>query len=195
MKRLGIGHWLGMTIVALLLPGVAAAQSSSAPTTSGVFGGTASHFIPRDIWNRMLERPEDAGDGGFLVEAPIDAVWTALSEVLKEFDVPISFSDRAAGEMGTIKAKMYKRLGRAAVSEFLRCGEGTSGPNADMYVVYVSVAAFVKPGTGNQTAAMAMIGGEAVDLPNGRNDVVPCTSSGRFELKVATAVRKRLGLK
>ena len=195
MGRFGIGHRFGIGMLAILLPGVAVGQSTSAPATSGVAGGFNSRFIPVEIWTRMLERPENAADGGFVVDASPDSVWVALTDVLKRFEVPFTYNDRAAGEMGIVKAKLYKRIGKSALSDFLRCGEGTSGPNADMYVVYVSIAAFVKAGTGNQTSGAAFIGGEAVDLPNGRNDVVPCTSSGQFETKIANAVRKRLGLK
>lgn len=192
MKRLGIGHWFGMALLAVLVPRALGAQASSAPATSGNAGGFNSRFIPVDVWTRMLERPENINDFGFKVQAPADSVWAALTDVMKLFDIPIGYTDRRAGEMGAVKAKMYKRLGKSAISEFLRCGEGTSGPNADMYVVYISVAAFVKSANEAETSAAVFISGDAVDLPNGRNDVVPCTSSGQFESKFAAAVKKRM---
>jgi len=190
MARIEIGHRMALALM-LVTPGVAVAQASS-QAVSGVAGAFNSRFIPTDLFTRMLERPEGSRDAGFKIEAPVDSVWVAMTDVMKQLDVPVSYADRAAGEMGTVKAKTYKRLGKYALSDLLRCGEGASGPNADMYVVYVSVAAFVKAGAGGETSVVAFIGGDAVDLPNGRNDVVPCSSSGQFEGRFAAALKKRM---
>ena len=63
-----------------------------------------------------------------------------MTEVFKAFDIPVSYSDQTAGELGTVKAKVMRRLGKEPLSNYLRCGEGLTGPNADSYVVYLSVA-------------------------------------------------------
>ncbi|MBL8987539.1 MAG: hypothetical protein JNJ80_14805, partial [Gemmatimonadetes bacterium] len=52
----------------------------------------------------------------------------------------------------------------------------------------------IKAGSDGTTTVLTLISGDAVDVPNGRNEVVPCTTSGQFEEKVAKAVRKRLGV-
>ncbi len=191
-REFGQRHRWAWGLALAFMPAMAAAQANSSAAVSGVAGGFNSRFIPMEIFSRMMERPEDNRDLTFKIAAPIDSVWVALTDVMKQFDIPVGYADRAAGEIGTVKAKMYKRLGKTALSDFLRCGEGSSGPNADMYVVYVSVATFVKAGTDGQTTVAAFMGGDAVDLPNGRNDVVPCTSSGQFESKFAAALKKRM---
>jgi hypothetical protein len=115
-----------------------------------------------------------------------------VEAAFREFDLPITVSDSAAGEVGTVRAKLYKRMGKKAISDFLRCGDGATGPNADMYVVYVSALSVVRPsGTGDQTIGV-MLTGQAVDLPNGRSDVVDCTSSGIFETLFTKRVAKQL---
>lgn len=163
------------------------------PAASGVFGGFAPRFVPLEVWTRMLTRPESA-PGAFVVAAPADSVWVALGEVLKRFDVPVGYADRAAGETGVIKVKLYRRMGKEPLSNYLRCGEGLTGPNADTYVMYLSAVGMIKAGADGKTTVLTLISGDAIDVPNGRNDVVPCTSSGQFEAKVAKAVRKRLGV-
>lgn len=190
MARIEIGHRLALALL-LGAPALGTAQTNT-PAVSGVAGAFNSRFIPTDLFTRMVERPEGSRDASFRIEAPVDSVWVAMTDVMKQLDVPVSYADRAAGEMGTVKAKSYKRLGKYALSDLLRCGEGASGPNADMYVVYVSVAAFVKAGPGKETSVAAFIGGDAVDLPNGRNDVVPCSTSGQFEGKFAALLKKRM---
>jgi hypothetical protein len=151
----------------------------------------SSRFVPLDVWQRMLERPENAPEA-LVVGLDQDAAWAALEATFKELEVPIAFSDKAAGEMGMVRAKLYKRMGKHPISRYLRCGEGTAGPNADMYVVYVSVLGFVRPTPNGQRMLYAMIAGQAVDLPNGRNEMMDCTSSGQFETLVIKALTKRL---
>ena len=177
----------------LLVAIPAAAQTNPAGVAAGVFGGSAPRFIPTSLWQRMLERPEDAPDP-LTLTVPRDSAWNAVESVLKGFDLPITFSDPASGQMGSVKSKLYKRMGKQAISEFLRCGEGTAGANADMYVVYVTAVAIVTDGgNGNQTIGV-LLTGQAVDLPNGRSDPVDCTSSGRFENRFTKELVKRLGV-
>ena len=174
--------------ICLLVAIPAAAQGQA-----GVFGGRASRFIPSSLWERMLERPKDAPEP-LTVTVSRDSAWTAVESVLKSFDLPITFSDPASGQMGSVKSKLYKRMGKQAISEFLRCGEGTAGANADMYVVYVTAVAIVTDGgNGNQTIGV-LLTGQAVDLPNGRSDPVDCTSSGRFENRFTKELVKRFGV-
>jgi hypothetical protein len=183
------------TSTALLLIGLAMAPGSvawgQAPPNVANAGGWVSRFVPAEIFQRMLERPERAPDALFL-KVDANAAWAAMETTLKELDVPAGFSDRSAGEMGAVKAKHYKRMGKASLSEYLRCGEGTAGPNADMYVVYVSVVGFVRTMPDGETGLQTMIAGQAVDLPNGRNEVIECTSSGQFESKAAKLLAKKL---
>ncbi|MCC7132196.1 MAG: hypothetical protein SFV24_04265 [Gemmatimonadales bacterium] len=185
-------RFLGAALAAGLLT-MAEPVQAQAPAASGVYGGFAPRFVPLDVWTRMLSRPETA-PGAFSVAAPADSVWAALGEVLKRFDVPLAYADRAAGEMGVVRTKLYRRMGKEPLSNFLRCGEGLTGPNADTYMVYLSAVGMIKAGSDGTTTVLTLISGDAVDVPNGRNEVVPCTTSGQFEEKVAKAVRKRLGV-
>lgn len=170
------------------------------PTSIANAGGWSSRFVPVSVLQRMLDRPERAPDA-LLISVEAEAAWHAMEATFKELGVPtdqgapVSFADRGAGELGVNNAKLYKRMGKAALSEYLRCGEGSAGPNADMYVVYVTVVGFVRPTKDGEIALQTMITGDAVDLPNGRNELLPCTSSGQFELKASKALTKRLILK
>lgn len=161
------------------------------PRAPSSIGHMPSRFVPLDVLQRMQERPENAPEA-LVVELDQDAAWAALEATFKDLEVPVSFSDKGAGEMGMVRAKLYKRMGKQPISRYLRCGEGTAGPNADMYVVYVSVLGFVRPTASGQRMIYGMIAGQAVDLPNGRNEIMDCTSSGQFETLVIKALTKRL---
>jgi len=93
-----------------------------------------------------------------------------------------------------VQTKTMRRLGKEALSVYLRCGEGLTGPNADSYVVYLSVAGFVKPAADNQLTVAVLVTAHAIDLPNGRNEVMYCHTTGRLEDRVGKAVQKRLGI-
>lgn len=188
-------HRIGTALVALLVGAseVSAAQNPTA-IPSGSTGNISSRFIPPEILTRMMERPAEL-PSSVVVTATRDEAWTALTEVFKALEIPVSYSDQPAGELGTVKAKVMRRLGKEALSSYLRCGEGLTGPNADSYVVYLSVAGFVKPATDGQVAVATLVTAHAIDLPNGRNDVMWCTTSGRLEEKIGKAVQKRLGAK
>ena len=190
-----MGHRIGSALVGLVV-GVSGALGAQNPTAlpSGSTGAINSRFIPPDILTRMMERPSEL-PSSVLVTAARDDAWIALTEVFKAFDIPVSYSDETAGELGTVKAKVMRRLGKEPLSNYLRCGEGLTGPNADSYVVYLSVAGFVKPAANGQVTVATLVTAHAIDLPNGRNDVMYCTTAGRLEDKIAKAVQKRLGAK
>ncbi len=185
----------GSALAALLL-GVSVAAPAQNPTAvaSGSTGAISSRFIPPELLSRMMERPAEL-PSSVTVAGGRDAAWLALTEVFKSFDIPVSYSDQAAGEVGTIKAKMMRRLGKQPLSQYLRCGEGLVGPNADSYVVYFSIAGFVKPAPRDEVTVATLVTAHAIDLPNGRNDVMYCTTTGRLEEKIAKAVQLRLLVK
>lgn len=190
-----MGHRIGSALVGLLVlvsGGLRAQNPTAVP--SGSTGAINSRFIPPDILTRMMERPSEL-PLSVVVTSTRDAAWVALTEAFKAFDIPLSYDDQAAGELGTVKAKVMRRLGKEPLSNYLRCGEGLTGPNADSYVVYLSVAGFVKPAANGQITVATLVTAHAIDLPNGRNDVMYCTTSGRLEDKIAKAVQKRLGAK
>ena len=190
-----MSHRIGLALAALLV-GASGASVAQNPTSipSGGTGNISSRFIPPEILSRMMERPSEL-PSSVVVTAPRDEVWAALTEVFKALDIPVSYSDQPAGEIGTVKARMMRRLGKEPLSGYLRCGEGLTGPNADSYMVYLSVAAFVKPAADGQVVVASLVTAHAIDLPNGRNDVMYCTTSGRLEEKIGKAVQKRLGAK
>ena len=186
-----MNHRIGAVLVTLLV-GVNGGLVAQNP--SGSTGAFSSRFIPPEIFTRMMERPSEL-PSSIMVAASRADVWLALEEAFKSLDIAVSYSDQAAGELGTVKAKVMRRLGKQPLSNYLRCGEGLTGPNADSYVVYLSVAGFVKPAANDQIAVATLVTAHAIDLPNGRNDVMYCTTTGRLEDKIGQAVQKRLGAK
>lgn len=165
-----------------------AAQNPPSYPSSSRF---VSRFIPAEVWARMRERLEDPKTS-VVVDAPVDTVWTALRAALDGLEVPVGFAERSTWEMGSQRVKLYRMLGKQRLSSYVRCGEGITGPNADSYVVYLSFLSFLRPEADGKVILFSLLAAQAIDLPNGRNDVVDCTSTGRLEQRVAEQVLARL---
>jgi hypothetical protein len=173
----------------LVAPTLLAGQNQAA--TSGVWGGASmSRFVPLDVLNRMRERP-DALEDAFTVTARMDSAWGALRTTLTDLGVELSFEDPASGELGNAQLKLRRRLGKQPLSSLVRCGSGSTGPNADTYLVYLTVVAFVKP-IDNGIAILPLVTGHAINPEAGRSDAVDCTSTGRLEKRIGEGVRARL---
>ena len=170
-------------------PRVSAQDPSRIPSGSG---GWASRFVSVDVLLRMRERLTQIEP--ILVAAPVDSVWRALEPALEGVGVSVGFSDSTGRQIGAPQTKIFRRLGKAPLSTYLRCGDGITGPNADTYAVYFSLVSFLRPGASpGVTKLYTLVSARAEDVANGRNELIDCTSSGVLEDRIGKAVTKRLG--
>ncbi|MGE0554002.1 MAG: hypothetical protein AB7R55_11285 [Gemmatimonadales bacterium] len=179
---------LALMAGALWATGSATAQN---PRPGSGAGGLASRFIPLDVLVRMQERPSEI-EAAVMVPGSIDSAWVALEATLDQLGVPVAFRDREAGEIGTPQAKLFRRLGKERLSTYLRCGSGMTGPNADSYAVYLSLVVFVDEVAGGEVAIRPYIAAFAVDVAGGRNDPLPCTTTGRLEKRIGNEVKLKV---
>jgi hypothetical protein len=161
------------------------------PSSASSVGHIASRFLPAELLSRLAERPEGMVDS-VSFSSPVDSVWGALKTTISKYDLPIGFEERSNWQLGNQGAKIYHRLGSSSVSNYLRCGDGPTGPNADNYVVYLTFLSVLRPNEGAGVALYTMITGQAVDLAGGRNDPILCSTTGRFEQEVGKQVAKTL---
>jgi len=179
-----------LIVVALL--GVSLRVQAQAARMSGVAASPiSSRFVPSAIMDRMRERI-DLPEANLLVSAPIDSVWIAYRAALDTLEVPVAFSEKAAGQMGTTQTKLYRRMGKVPLSSYFRCGEGSTGPNADSYAVYFSLLAVLRAENDGQVGVHTLVAAQAVNVAGASSDAIDCTSTGRLELRVADSVKARL---
>lgn len=177
-------------MVALVVAAVGPLAAQNRDTGARGVGGFTSRFIPADVLARMRDRPEGSLDAATL-HGPPDSVWVALRAALDSLAIPIGFEDRAAGEIGQQRVRLFRKLGKQPLSSYLRCGDGMTGPNADTYVVYLSFVAFVRPVGAGRVLVAPLLTAQAVDLPNGRNDVINCATTGRLETRLMERLQAR----
>jgi len=179
------------SLLALFAIAAVTPVSAQNPDPGMVAGSSGSRFIPHEVFLRMLERSSDLNDAVTL-EGTLDGVWPALRSTLEELGVPIGFDDPKNGEIGTQRAKLYRRLGKERLSSYLRCGSGMTGPNADTYAVYLSLVVMARNLGEGKVGLQPLITAQAVDLAGGRNDAVMCTTTGRLERRIGNDLKLKL---
>ena len=140
---------------------------------------------------RLMDQPDGLVDtvsfGG-----PIDTVWAALKTSVKKLDLPVGFDDKAGWQIGVDQGKVYNRVGGSRLSDYLNCGDGSTGPKADSYVVYLSYLSLLRERPDHRVVLYTLVGATAVDLAGGRNDPVNCGTTGRLEANIGKQVEKAL---
>jgi hypothetical protein len=118
-----------------------------------------------------------------VIAGPPDSVWRAVRAMLADVGIPIKLDDRADGVIGNERFRAVRRLGKVPLSRLFSCGEGLTGPNADAYHVFIRFVVRLAPvPTAARTRFEMRVYAEAVDVPGGRPERLPCTTSGRLEL-------------
>lgn len=121
-----------------------------------------------------------------------DKVWAALIQVYGELGVALTVADTQSHVLGALRLVQRKPVGGRPLSRLLECGESAYGPNADRYTVQLTALTAVESLGAKLTAIDTRVSGSAAG--NGASTSVACSSSGALEERVATMVRKALGL-
>jgi hypothetical protein len=129
------------------------------------------------------------------VNGPVDSAYRVLRGFVKELNLTVKSQDDdpANHEFMVRRVRLVNQLGKERVSKYLSCGEGMTGPNADSWHVYLTIATALTPaGPGKSKLQMALTA-EAIDVPGGRNDRVACASTGVLEQDIAARLRDSFG--
>lgn len=135
----------------------------------------------------MFER--DLGSMSGVVAGPADSVYHVLKAYFADLKLEMKEDDPVARQFGVKRLRLVRRIGKRPISLYLSCGEGLSGPNADLWHVFLNLGAQVTPAPKGAKLQM-LVNAEAVDVPGGRSERVPCTTTGRLEFEILTHLRQ-----
>ncbi len=122
------------------------------------------------------------------INASPAATYRAVERLFDELKVTADVRDSTQGVIGASNVSSMRRFANTRISEFLNCGRGMTGLNADSWRVYITVYAFVTPkDSTHSTLRIAMVGG-ARDIAGSSTDPVPCGTTGKFEELVRSRV-------
>jgi hypothetical protein len=116
-----------------------------------------------------------------VIAGGVDSVWKVLEPMFKDLGLKLTVQDKASGQLGNPRFRAIRRLGKAPVSRYFSCGQGLTGPNADSWHVYIGFGVVFAPAAADKTQFELQMQAEAIDIPDGRNERVPCSTTGLLE--------------
>ena len=135
----------------------------------------------------MFER--DLGSMSGVVAGTADSAYRVVKAYFADLKIALKEDDPVARQLGVKRLRVVRRIGQQPLSLYLSCGEGLSGPNADLWHVFLNLGAQVTPATTGAKLQL-LVNAEAVDVPGGRSERVPCTTTGRLEFELLTHLRQ-----
>jgi hypothetical protein len=126
------------------------------------------------------------------VAAPPMKVFIAASLVLNNLRIPIDVSDSLTGLVGAAKLTRSRNLGGRALSRYLECGSGMTGPRADTHRVQMPLLIMLDPGSGGNTRVRIALVGSAQDNAGTSTQPVACASTGVFEGELRKAIKAQI---
>lgn len=131
----------------------------------------------------------DLGSTSGLVAGPADSVYRVLKAFFADVKLAMKEDEPANHQLGVKRLRVSRRIGTKPVSAFLSCGEGITGANADLWHVFLNLGAQVSPAP-KGSRLQILLSADAVDVPGGRSERVPCATTGRLELNILTHLRQ-----
>jgi hypothetical protein len=129
---------------------------------------------------------------GGVVPAPVQRAWAVLPAVYEQLGIRVGTVKPDEYLIGNPDARVRRSIGGVSMRRYLECGSGSVGPNAETYLITMSIHSQLVPATADETRVFTVIGASAVPPGFGNGSAVRCASSGELERRVAALVAERL---
>ena len=125
------------------------------------------------------------------IQGTTDQVWDATALSFVFLKIPVTYSNRPAGEQGNPNFVMIRNFDGQPLSAYLNCGDDPiSGPNANLGRVTVAIVAKIRPGTSG-TVLETLLTGNVVKS-GASSAPIYCSTTGTFEKHFADMVASRV---
>ncbi|MGQ0649744.1 MAG: hypothetical protein ACT4P7_19500 [Gemmatimonadaceae bacterium] len=122
------------------------------------------------------------------VDAPPSKVFRAATLVFRNLKIPVDVSDSTAGFLGAAKLTRTRNLAGSALSRYLECGSGMTGPRADSHRVMMPLLVFIDPAPNERSRMRIAMVASAQDNSGTSNSPVQCGSTGALEGQLRKAI-------
>jgi hypothetical protein len=119
-------------------------------------------------------------------------VFKAAVLVLANFRIPIDVADSLGGLVGAAKLTRSRNFLGSALSRYLECGAGMTGPRADSHRIQMPLLVFVDPESDSTSKLRIALVASAQDNSGTSNSPVQCGSTGALELRLRKAIEEQL---
>lgn len=125
-------------------------------------------------------------------DAPYAAAWAAAERVFYELKISTDKRDSAQGVLAATRYTKSSNMAGQAMSRFMNCGMGMTGPNADHYRISMAVAVLLTPISPTRTRIGVGLAASGMNMQGASTDPVMCGSSGRLESDFLARFKKAL---
>jgi hypothetical protein len=176
-------------VIGLLTVGCASGGTPHAPpTTTGttvITGGEAGLAGSFDI-----AMTTESGGVVYVLDAPMDRVWSALNVVHATLGIPTNTVDPRTRSIGNTNLNINRTFAGEPVSNMLSCGV-TGGVAANNYRIQMSLLTTLTSAPGGGTRVRTLVNATGRD-PFAANAPVQCASTFNFERRIARLVSEQL---
>lgn len=127
-----------------------------------------------------------------IVHARADSVYQAVMRAFDDLGIPVGRTDAKGGVVGSERFERQRVLAGAPMAKSFDCGEGPSGPIANLFRLEVALVAWVTPADGGTKLGLATVA-SGRDVSGVFRKPKECASTGSLELKVLDRVKQLTG--
>jgi hypothetical protein len=127
-----------------------------------------------------------------VIAGPAEKSYRATITAFDSLKIPLDTRDSLRGMVGNLALVRTRNLAGSQLSRWFNCGSGITGPNADSWRLYISIAALLdKVGADSTRIRIGMVAG-AQDLQGNAKEPVPCATSGVLEARLLELIKARV---
>lgn len=128
-----------------------------------------------------------------VLQASPEAAWAALPQVFQALEIPVTHVESGNRVMGNRDYTAPRRLDGESLERFVNCGAAITGPVASNHTLKLTLLVQVLPAGEGQSRLSTRLDGRARSRQGVSSSVIPCSSTGRLEARVAELLNTALG--
>jgi hypothetical protein len=126
--------------------------------------------------------------------APYGKLYSATLAVFDDLKIPMTTKDSLKGVVGNLELKKTGSLAGSQMSRWMNCGAGMTGPNADNFRIWLSVAVMLNQTKGQtSTHIRAGLVSGAEDMQGHSMAPIGCASTGALEQILLEKIKQKAG--
>lgn len=159
------------------------------PLAQAQRGGVQLKISGPTMWIMM-----DTVRSSALVPGSTGEVFRKTEEAYKAMKIKTNVSDSAIGHFGNSGFLHTGSLAGRAMSIWIRCGEGITGPNADTWRISMAILSAVERVSKDTSRLRTVVVASARNMAGGSSAPMMCTSSGQLEEAINSKVQSLAGV-
>jgi hypothetical protein len=129
---------------------------------------------------------------GATFAVPVDRLWPIALQAYTSLGLRADATDAAGHQVQTRSMVVRRRLAGEPLSAYFDCGTELAGSIADFWRLRIDAAMAVTPVTADSARVATMVRVTATPVEGTSTTVTECSSRGRLEGKLASAIRAAL---